>query len=67
MSFTDERSRAAKEERCQRLLNEILSGEIQKDVLLNSSYDFAGEVVADYFERTLTFMNTTLGRKIMYQ
>ena len=49
MSFTDEKRLLEKEERCQRLLEEIRTGEIKKDVLLNSSYDFSGEIVAEYF------------------
>ena len=65
MGFTDEKRLLEKEERCQRLLEEIRTGEIKKDVFLNSSYDFSGEIVAEYFSRTNVFMNSTLGKRIM--
>ena len=65
MSFTDEKRLLEKEERCQRLLEEIRTGEIKKDVLLNSSYDFSGEIVAEYFSRTNVFMNSPPGKRIM--
>ena len=48
------------------LIQEALSGRIQKDTLPNSAFDFSGELIANYSARTRIFMDSGLAHMIMY-
>jgi len=48
------------------LIQEAMSGKIQKDILPNSAFDFSGELIANYSARTRIFMDSFLAHMIMY-
>ena len=41
------------------LVQEVISGEIKRDHLINSSADFSGETQAEYFSNARRFMQST--------
>lgn len=57
---------ADREERCKRLMTELQNGIIKRDVLLNSSYRFSGEVASNYMSHMKIFMKSSLGNMIMH-
>lgn len=48
------------------LIQEAMSGEIQKDILPDSALDFSGELIANYSARTRIFLDSFLAHMIMY-
>lgn len=66
MEIGTEKNLSEKEERRKRLMEEVLTGKVKKDVLLNTSYRFSGEAAADYFAQMGVFMRSSLARMIMH-
>lgn len=46
------------------LMDEVFCGEQKKDVLQDSSYDFAGEVQASYFSAARNNLHTDMARAV---
>lgn len=54
-----------KKKRISGLINEVLSGEYKKDVLINSAYDFSGELQAMYYANMRKNMKSDMASAVI--
>lgn len=60
----NQRMLVEKSRRIGTLMKELLRGEHKKDTLVNSSYEFSGEMVASYFSNTRSNLHSDMAYSV---